>query len=504
MSAAPSGVRMRHGLMKFVLIVYGFCFAANLQAQNISYLSGKISQDTRWSGQIYIDGDIVVQKGVTLSIDSGSRIIFKARQDKLRSGNSVDRIEFIVLGKLLAKGKPRNAKIIFTSDASEQRINDWYGIVIKNLNDTSTLQHCVIEYGYKGITCYGSSPLIEDCEIRFNYMAGVSCEVRSRPIIKNSTIFGNDFAGINCELASFPLIENCSIIQNTNGVMIFDRSQPDIGHNPWKEGDSRGQNRILNNFEYDIYNHSTNDIYAQNNLWNTSANSEINRTIYDSEDNSAFGKILVLPTFRSRTQQLARRQQTGNAKETTTGGQPSNLSGQTQNSPISSSPGGDNQNNSLGTGSQSDLAAGGSTNGTSKDTSQINQPSVFVPAVPETVFVVKEVFRDDTPKEQNTINLDEPIIEGLLDSGKREYIYKATPVYPEIYRMTGHEGNVIMEVIVGKNGRVENFKIVRSDGEKFSAAATEALKETIYQPGTFRNVPVRFKIIERFKFKLAK
>ena len=88
--------------MKFGLMIFISFFAVNLHGQNISYLSGNISQDTRWSGQIYIDGDIVVQRGVTLSIESGSRIIFKAKQDKLKSGNSVDRIEFIILGRLLA------------------------------------------------------------------------------------------------------------------------------------------------------------------------------------------------------------------------------------------------------------------------------------------------------------------------------------------------------------------------------------------------------------------
>lgn len=497
--------------MKFVFTIFGLFFFVVLQAQNISYISGRISQDTRWSGQIYVDGDVVVPKGVTLSIDSGSRIIFKAKQDKLQSGNSVDRIEFIVLGKLLAKGKPRNAKIIFTSDAPEQRINDWYGIVIKNLNDTSILQHCIIEYGYKGITCYGSSPLIEDCEIRFNYIAGISCEVRSRPIIRNSTIFGNDFAGINCELASFPRIEQCSIIQNTNGVMIFDRSQPDLGHNPGGEEFSIGQNRISNNFEYDIYNHSTNEIYAQNNTWNSSAVNDINLTLYDNADNPAYGKIVVLPVFRQRpavrTEPLAQRQQPNETGGATAGRELANLANGSPNNPASSNPGENNQNSPQQTGLLADSVAGGSTNGTGdgiENLSGIDQPPIFVPTVPETVFVIREVGRDKPPEEQNTINLDEPIIEGLLDSGRREYIRKAVPAYPEIYRMTGHEGVVIMEVIVGKTGRVESHKIIRSDGENFSTASAEAIKKYIYQPGTFRNVPVRFKIIERFKFKLSK
>jgi len=495
--------------MKLALIILVFFFTINLRAQNVTYLSGNISRDTRWSGQIYIDGDIVVQRGVTLSIDSGSRIIFKANQDKLQSGNSVDRIEFIVLGKLLAKGKPRNARIIFTSDASDQRINDWYGIIIKNLSDASILQHCIIEYGYKGITCYGSSPLIEDCEIRFNYIAGVSCEVRSRPIIRNSTIFGNDFAGINCELASFPLIEKCSIMQNTNGVMIFDRSQPDMGHSVRGEDLSMGQNRILNNVEYNIYNHSTNDIYAQNNIWNMPTERQISQTLYDNKDNSAYGKIVVLPASGgrqpSRTQVLSQVQQPSREAGTDSENRPVKLPDQEDRNTTSTNTQSENRNAVQPSRSQSDLAVGGSTNGTNGDNDknpQIDERPVFVPTTPETVFVVREVSREKPPEEQNKINLDEPIIEGLLDSGRREYIRKATPIYPEIYRMTGHEGNVIMEVIVGKDGRVEDFKIIRSDGENFSEAATEALKKYIYKPGTFKNIPVRFKIIERFKFKL--
>lgn len=482
------------GSMKLlsIIIILTFNF---LFAQNIQYISGKISQDTRWSGQIYIDGDIVVQKGVTLSIDSGSRIIFSAKRDKLKSGNSADRIEFIVLGKLLAKGKPLNAKIIFTSNANDQRIDDWYGIVIKNLYDTSILQHCVIEYAYKGITCYGSSPLIEDCEIRFNYIAGISCEVRSNPTIRNTTIYGNDFAGINCELASFPRIENCSVIQNTNGIMIFDRSQPDMGHNPHGDEYSIGQNRIINNFEYNIYNHSSNDIYAQNNMWNTNSENEINQTNYDKEDNPAYGKILTLPVFRSRQSSTAsrfpQRQQTNTSSPLATN--------QSTNNPSITNPGTSNPNNLTGNNSNENFAS------TESDTENVGLLALSE-VTPDTLIETRNVINlEPSPIEGITnIDISQPIIEGLLDAGKREYLRKVKPNYPQIYKITGHEGVVFMEVIVGKDGRVESYKILKSDGEHFVTAAEEALKKYIYKPATFKNIPVRFKIIERFKFQLTK
>ena len=491
--------------MKYLSLLISLSFFLPLKAQNIQYISGDISSDTRWSGQIYIDGDIVVQKGVTLSIDSGSMIIFKAKQDKLHSGDSVDRIEFIVLGKLLAKGKPRNAKIIFTSDSGIQRIDDWYGIVIRNLNEPSILQNCIIEYAYKGITCYGSSPLIENCEIRFNYIAGISCEVRAKPIIRNNTLYANDFAGINCELASFPLIEKCTIIQNTNGIMIFDRSQPDIGHYSAREGFSVGENRIHNNFKYSIYNHSTNDIYAQNNIWNTNSIREINQINYDQEDNSAFGKILIFPIFRSRqissTRQIQNQQQNtpDNTSPPILSNQQVNESSSSNTAPINQNPQSQNAGSEL---ANTNLSKGNQNSANIDD----KKGESDLPKIPDTLVAARKVVNIESSPVQGiaAIDLNQPVIEGLLDGGRREYLKKVKPEYPQIYKITGHEGVVFMEVIVGKDGRVEKYKILKSDGEYFTEAAVAAIEQYIYKPGTFKDIPVRFKIIERFIFHLAK
>jgi len=117
--------------------------------------------------------------------------------------------------------------------------------------------------------------------------------VRAKPIIRNCLILGNGVAGINCELGSEPLVEGNIINQNTNGIIIFDRSNPDIGHQPPEGNQSKGSNRIFNNFEYDIYNHSSMEIYAQNNLWNTEDVEEIRKRIFDREDNAAYGPVLL-------------------------------------------------------------------------------------------------------------------------------------------------------------------------------------------------------------------
>ena len=176
-------------------------------------------------------------------------------------------------------------------------------IIIKNPNTKSSLRYCLIEFGYKGITCYGSSPDIIDCEIQFNHHSGISCEVRSKPIVARNVIFGNGFAGINCELASMPIVSQCTISQNNFGIVVFSKSAPDIGRYPKVEGSSIGENKIFNNFEYNVYNHSTSILYAQNNYWNITSRADIQQALFDKNNNPSYGEVIFMPIYRQPRRQ---------------------------------------------------------------------------------------------------------------------------------------------------------------------------------------------------------
>ncbi len=161
----------------------------------------------------------------------------------------------------------------------------------------SVLQNCIVEYAYKGITCYGSSPIISGGEVRYNHNAGISCEVKAAPVITNVFLMGNGFAGINCELASAPIISACTISENIYGVIIFSKSVPDLGTIPLDGKKSKGENRITNNFEFDVYNHSNNPVNAQNNIWGVTNPREVSRVIYDKADNPSYGEVIYAPVF---------------------------------------------------------------------------------------------------------------------------------------------------------------------------------------------------------------
>ena len=120
---------------------------------------------------------------------------------------------------------------------------------------------------------------------------------------------------------------------------------------------------------------------------------------------------------------------------------------------------------------------------------------------PETLIVFKEIPVEKTIKKKEP-EITEPVIEVLLDGGKRKYAHRQNPQYPKMYLKTGHQGRVLMEVTVDRRGLVVEYRPLRSDGDLFTDAAIEAVKKTRYKPGTYKGKPVKFKIVELYVFKL--
>ena len=499
-------------------------------------VSGKLSQDTRWSGVVLVQGDLEVPRGVTLTIAPGSKIRVAAKSDAEAGGKDVQHVEIVVKGQLIADGLEGEGLITFTSNSAAPRMHDWYGIVLKNPRQASLINNCVIEYASKGITCFGSSPRITNCVIQYNQYAAISCEVRSRAVIRSCTLIGNDFSGVVCELASRPLIENCIISQNSNGVVIFDQSQPDLGRLNPGEGESGGENFIVNNFDANIANNGSFDIYAQNNIWNLTVAEDIQETLVDQVKNPTRGAVLFLPYFDGQSRP-ARSAPNNVVRTAAITPEPSpevdNRFAEATTTPPQPSPESETPRESLTLNASTAAAADESqaqinnppdalsTNSGIRPatTSQIvddtaamtldegataDKDTVEIPLVSE---AVKPIVRTQPPVNKPTPvqnAIAEPVIEPMLDGGKRQYVSRATPKYPTIYRKTQTEGKVFVKVIIGRDGNVESHQVLRTDGDLFTEAALVALSSYRYKPGTHKGNPVKFTVVEPFYFKLKK
>jgi protein TonB len=84
-------------------------------------------------------------------------------------------------------------------------------------------------------------------------------------------------------------------------------------------------------------------------------------------------------------------------------------------------------------------------------------------------------------------------------------IYRSNPSprYPRIARMRGYQGNVLLDVLVNKNGKVHDLRIFKSSGYPLlDKAATSTVKNWLFEPGMIGDekvdmwvrVPIRFEL----------
>ena len=91
-------------------------------------VEGNVSADATWSGEVEIDGDVVVEPGVRLVLDAGTRVRFK-RGDSRSAGFDRGLGEMIVYGELEVLGDSADP-VVFESAEEQPRSGDWLGLLL--------------------------------------------------------------------------------------------------------------------------------------------------------------------------------------------------------------------------------------------------------------------------------------------------------------------------------------------------------------------------------------
>jgi len=105
----------------------------------------------------------------------------------------------------------------------------------------------------------------------------------------------------------------------------------------------------------------------------------------------------------------------------------------------------------------------------------------------------KESRRDLSPQDK--------IYEFFEVTEKPSIRYIAEPVYPEFARKKGIEGKVVVKVVIGINGDVEEAAIWKSVPE-LDEAALAAAKKCKFNPAKQKGVLVKVRMNIPFEFKL--
>lgn len=129
--------------------------------------AGNIMTDETWTAgmsPIWVEGNINVMNGSTLTIDPGVEVRFDGYYSIT-----------VENGALIADGDPAGAgPVTFTSNSTFPSAGNWYGIVFNaNGAGASVLDDVVIEYASYGITFNGASTPLQNVTIRDTFWYGI-------------------------------------------------------------------------------------------------------------------------------------------------------------------------------------------------------------------------------------------------------------------------------------------------------------------------------------------
>ena len=110
--------------------------------------SGTISADTTVAGTVYLTGDVVVETGVTLTLEPGARLIFEALADDSGGGWDDKRGELRLYGRLNSLGE-QSDHVALTS--SEGASSDWLGVVFSDSTASALIEYTDVTSAVNGL-----------------------------------------------------------------------------------------------------------------------------------------------------------------------------------------------------------------------------------------------------------------------------------------------------------------------------------------------------------------
>ena len=191
-------------------------------------VSGSVSEDTLWETgkEYYVTEDVIVESGVTLTIQPDVWVLFKKESQSDYYGITVE-------GTLLADGGDSTTAILFTSGAPEwaRKPGDWRGIEVEASSDSSSvIRYCRIAYANVGIKADRSSPRVSYCVVQQCADTGILFNGSVWGAVLGCTVRENAI-GIRFELVKDGVIERCTVVENEDKGIECKTSSPDIEDN---------------------------------------------------------------------------------------------------------------------------------------------------------------------------------------------------------------------------------------------------------------------------------
>lgn len=258
-----------------------------------------IRNDTIWSGNITIEGVVVIGRAATLTIKPGTSIRFKKID---RDQDGIGDSELRILGGIIAEGNAEKP-ITFSSAETKPTMRDWSYLLVYTSSKINRIDFCEFRHGFSGLQVQFSTASVKN-SLFIGNNEGLRFG-RADLVIENNHFTGNSI-GIRFTRMEGPvIIENNEISDNRTGIFLVPSGQnirdffePDRSGRAW----NTGHLKISNNNIYDNYAYNLNlgekqfwNLDMKGNYWGTDKTELIEARIFDQNRDETLGKVFYKP-----------------------------------------------------------------------------------------------------------------------------------------------------------------------------------------------------------------
>ncbi len=146
-------------------------------------------QDAVWSGRVLVDGILTIPAGVTLEIRPGTEVRFTRRDT---NGDGIGENEMFIQGVLKVLGTAEQP-VRFTSAEADPIPGDWGAINMMVTEEANLLEHCLVEYGYRGFHAHFASASLKNSVFTRN-LRGL--QFQESTVVMDGCLVENNFNGM--------------------------------------------------------------------------------------------------------------------------------------------------------------------------------------------------------------------------------------------------------------------------------------------------------------------
>lgn len=232
-------MEMKNCMKITVVVLLSLWMTTQVVSGETTTTSGILIQDEIWSGNVYVTGDVVIPKGITLIMLAGTVVNFASNHSdydtrlSLLAGLGEGKCNLVVQGNLRIEGEENKVVTVgeLIYDLKRQSKMSWGGIIFEGINALSIVRHAKIRYADVAIVCLNSSsPRIVNNTITENDVGIMTFDLSS-PRVTSNRIHNSTLWSISCYDYSFPMISHNIIESSEVGIGCEDFSLPIIRYN---------------------------------------------------------------------------------------------------------------------------------------------------------------------------------------------------------------------------------------------------------------------------------